>query len=358
MSPLRAPSDDELETVVVQLTGARSLPVSILRQVGRAFRVRADSPFHLEIHRRKLPNASVADFTVSEMALRRLPFSRPDAAHLLVVREGVIVLDSTMGERHTLTAGDMCIVTRWSDYDLSCLKPARVTHLLFSESRLRDRGVRLRADRVLIAAPPSLREPIVALVGSVVDREWMSTATSLRVIDRALEDLAVGLLLERGDTGDEHDEQRAVLRAKALEEIAERHRDRALAPALLAKYLGVSLRHLQRAFEHSGSTIADQIASRRTMSAADLLASPHGRTLTVSEIARASGFASAFELRSAFRARFGQLPSDYRVRGIVAPASEDSRANRESDGPDEAIVETGAALLGTPTNARDPRLPA
>jgi AraC-like DNA-binding protein len=313
LGPWRAPSDTETEQVVGQLTGARSLPVAVLRQVAKAFRVRTDVPYDLTIDRRRLPNASVADFSVTAMILRRLPFSRPNAAHIVIVRRGVIQLESRTGDVTILSAGDMCVVTQWSDYELQCVENADVTHLLFAESRLRARGVQLRGDRIVVDSASALRDPIVALVGSIVARDWSPTPSAVRHVDRALEDLVVGLLLERGDSTDQHEEQRAVLRARAIDEIASRHRDRDLNPSVLAKYLGVSLRHLQRAFEHSGTSAADQIALRRAASAAELLTASDARALTVSEVARVCGFGSPFELRSALRARYGKLPSAFRA---------------------------------------------
>ena len=98
---------------------------------------------------------------------------------------------------------------------------------------------------------------------------------------------AIAYLAESDDHELDRADLRAQLRRRSVEEISLRHRDAALNPAALARHLGVSLRHLQRAYEGSGTTISDQILHHRTE--------------------------SAYELRSAVRSKLGMLPTELRA---------------------------------------------
>ncbi|WBM80315.1 helix-turn-helix domain-containing protein [Cryobacterium breve] len=92
----------------------------------------------------------------------------------------------------------------------------------------------------------------------------------------------------------------------------------------------MSLRHLQRAFEGGGSTVAAEISRCRAESAAQLLLAPRTAGLTIADIATRSGYTSAFELRAGFRARYGVLPSQFRGGGMALPAT---RASGRAESP-------------------------
>ncbi|HEV7948988.1 MAG TPA: helix-turn-helix transcriptional regulator [Glaciihabitans sp.] len=193
------------------------------------------------------------------------------------------------------------------------------------QGRLLDRGVRLRGERMLPREGTSLGGPLRAFALSLFDSAWAPTKIGSAVAERTIEDLVVGMFLEFDDTAIDVDDLRAALRARAVSQIDEKHRDINLTPTRIAEQLGVSLRHLQRAFEHSGTSLTATICHRRTESAAMLLTAPGSRGLTMTEIAAHSGFASSFELRAAFRSQFGVLPSEFRRdrsswQGSSAPA--------------------------------------
>ncbi|MEC5149748.1 helix-turn-helix domain-containing protein [Cryobacterium sp. GrIS_2_6] len=149
----------------------------------------------------------------------------------------------------------------------------------------------------------SLAAPMLVLALAVVEAAWTPTTIGVSVTERTIEDLVVGLFLQgEGDAMDSA-ELRAGLRMRAVAHIAARHRNRDLSPAVVAAQLGASLRHLQRAFEDGGSTVASEISRCRAESAARLLLAPRTAGLTIADIATRSGHTSAFEVRAGFRVR-------------------------------------------------------
>lgn len=89
-----------------------------------------------------------------------------------------------------------------------------------------------------------------------------------------------------------------------------------LRPALMARRVGISTRHLERLFRrHTGRSPLQMLVEMRLSRAYALLAETD---LPVSEVALAAGFSSAQSFSRRFRDRYGVLPRDYR-RSWVAP---------------------------------------
>lgn len=327
----------DVQRALEQIKGGVRLPEAALAGVARAFQVRG--PVRLEVDRTVLGSTAVALISMSAMRVRDLPFARAHTVHLAFVLEGLVTMRPRDGVPVDLGPGDVSLISNWALFDVECRDETRVLHILMSESILRERGVRVRAARFRLEGPRTLGAPLRALALALVDPTWTPSAPAARAAERGLEDLAVAFLLEAEDSHFDHEDLRAQLRRRALDEVAARHRDATLTPRVLAGALGVSLRHLQRGFEGTGTTIAHHITRHRARSAAELLASPGADALTVAEVARATGFGSAFELRSAFRAQYGMLPSDYRAqRSSLAPGGGDSRASDAESVATDTIV--------------------
>ena len=200
---------------------------------------------------------------------------------------------------------------------LESLAPTRWVHVLVATSRLRERGVPVRAGRCEKRGG-ALAGPVAAFASALAEGPEDAGPVSDVVAARVLENLVVAVYGEAHEEADPRPERRRRVRRAAIDLIDECFSDVLLTPAAVAAGVGVSLRHLQRCFEGSGTTIAKEVSNRRTENAFMLLTAPASRALTVSEVARRSGFSSAFELRSRVRARFGVPPSELRPSGPSA----------------------------------------
>lgn len=330
----------DVATALTEVKGTRPLPRPLLEAVAQALQVRDDRPVQLAVQRRQLGAIGVVGMTMSAIRVSGLEPYRSNTVHIGFVLKGSVTMTPREGTAHTLVVGEAFMITNWSAFDVVSGDDTHVLHILIGDARLRERGVRVRAARFRLEGPRSLVSPVLALCLAVIEPDWEPTASAVRVSERAMEDLVVGLLMEIEDHDLDQRDLRAQLRRRTLEEIALRHHDPALSPVTLSKQLGVSLRHLQRGFENSGTTVAEQIARHRAESAAMLLSAPGGTALTVAEVARAAGFSSAYELRSALRAHFGVLPTQIRgtATGIIAPEGEQFRADASSPRGRGAIV--------------------
>ncbi|MHA7238692.1 helix-turn-helix transcriptional regulator [Arthrobacter sp. TMS1-12-1] len=210
--------------------------------------------------------------------------------------------------------GEVVILTEPVGVVVESRAPARWVHVLVPTARLQERGVPVRAgscekrDGALVA-------PVAAFAAALVDGPEDPGAVGDIIAARVLENLVVAVCGDPHDGAGPRLEQRRRVRRAAINLIDESFSDALLTPAAIAEGVGVSLRQLQRCFEGSGTTIATEIGNRRTENARMLLAAPASRELTVTEVARRSGFSSAFELRSRVRARYGVPPSELRHPG-------------------------------------------
>jgi AraC-like DNA-binding protein len=136
--------------------------------------------------------------------------------------------------------------------------------------------------------------------------------------ETAVQTLAQLALAARGlaEMRDEHG--RAAIRNARLEEarqLIDRHLQRPdLAPATLAKMMGISVRHVHMLFEPTGTTCARYVVARRLERARLLLSQSAARP--VGDVALACGFDSLSTFYRTFRSAYGMSPNDFRQTTI------------------------------------------
>lgn len=106
---------------------------------------------------------------------------------------------------------------------------------------------------------------------------------------------------------------RAGLRYLALDIMAAQYHQIDLTPALVARSLGLSVRHLHMLFEDAENTFSRTLALMRVGEAQRLLATQP--ELTISQVAYASGFESLATFYRVFRNVYGMAPGDARQLG-------------------------------------------
>ncbi|MFI0356059.1 helix-turn-helix domain-containing protein [Actinomadura sp. 9N407] len=93
-----------------------------------------------------------------------------------------------------------------------------------------------------------------------------------------------------------------------------------LTGATVAHRLGWSLRQVQLALQHAGTTPRELIREERLRLVRDRLRSPRHRHRPITELAHASGFSSASALSTAFRHRYGVSPRELRAAAFGEPS--------------------------------------
>lgn len=84
----------------------------------------------------------------------------------------------------------------------------------------------------------------------------------------------------------------------------------------VAREIGVSSRHLTRLFVEVGSTPGRFIMERRMQRAAELLADPSARHLTIAQVGELVGLPQAAHFSRNFKEHFGSTPSQWRAESV------------------------------------------
>lgn len=304
-------------------------PEETLADVGRNLWVPRGRPFHYRDRKRTVGDISLMETDQSAFrSVHRKDVDEDGMLSIGVVTAGQTQIDGADRGSVVVPVGGAYVLRTWSAWDIEVGEHTQGTVVRIPEQRLRERGIRVRPDRVRLDSATSLAGPLSSFVSSVLRPGWRPSAVGEKAVERAVEDLVVGMLLETDGYAMDSQDLTVGLCARAADIISSRHRDSNLTPAAVAGLLGVSLRHLQRAHEQNGTTIASLIATERARSAALLLAAPGAMNQALSEVAHRSGFGSTFELRNQFRSVYGVLPSQYRadvaVRTAVAEPPSDT----------------------------------
>ena len=170
----------------------------------------------------------------------------------------------------------------------------------------------LRTTRVRSCALIAAHTPVAVLAHGLVREAARQEGLGL-VESEATLDALVSLLRPAlaSNEGDDDPHARLFRRAQAF---IERHIcETELCPELIAREIGVSLRGLYRLFARHQLVVAQYIRNRRLDLCAEALRHGAGE-LKLSALGYDFGFSDASYFSSAFKARFGVAPGEYRKR--------------------------------------------
>lgn len=159
---------------------------------------------------------------------------------------------------------------------------------------------------------------IAAMVTSTMTSIWQHVESLDDLAAQSAETALVTLLAAAaGDTTDQRGRSRdvldAALRASVNRYVATNLHQADLAATPVAGHFGISVRKLHGLYSETDRTFAQTVMTARVEACArDLTAGAGQRTLT--DTAARWGFADLSHMNRVFRARYGCLPSEYRVR--------------------------------------------
>jgi AraC-like DNA-binding protein len=173
----------------------------------------------------------------------------------------------------------------------------------------------IRPDKALSIQPLSVDSAMGALFASYFD-SFIAQAPHLSgaAADIALQTLVQLALVTRGLASPQDESGRDAIRAgqrEAVRRFIERNLPRAdLAPAGVARALGISVRQLHLLFEPTGTTFSRYLLTRRLERARQSLALHPQRSIL--DVALDCGIESTTVFYRGFRNAFGMAPGDYR----------------------------------------------
>jgi AraC-like DNA-binding protein len=270
----------------------------------------------------RLIRANVGDlrfveFTSDAAVVRhsRAHIARSSVAHFLVrlqlASESVC---SQGGEDVRLRVGDFLLCDTARPYQLAFNQPASILTLRIEKSVLQRY---VGAPDHLVQVPVSGSSGAGALASRLIREIWKASDVAL---EPAVAPWCANVVLEliasayagvdRGKV--DRSCLASALRLRIMDFIDRSLRDPDLSPALVAKALKITSRHVHRLFAQQGATVTRYIQERRLEKCRTALADPLLAGLSVTHVCSEYGFRSLPHFSRLFRAAYGMSPRDYR----------------------------------------------
>lgn len=251
---------------------------------------------------------------------RVVPTGGTPLVHSVLVAAGTVSIAPTLDarRRHRVDAGRGLFLRSRSDHVVAWSDDAEVIVVSAAEEVVAAFGAPIdENDGPLFAGDSALVTPATAYFRSLLSGAARPGRVATYALSRLAEEMIGSLFLERASVGAGPVKVQPSLYRRALALIASRRADPDLTVPSLAAELAVSPRHLQRAFSEQSTSPTEEIRRLRVELAVQLLTEARYDVLSIEEVSRYAGFASADDLRRAFRLQ-GEL-SPTRVRAERHP---------------------------------------
>ncbi|MEH3088410.1 MAG: helix-turn-helix domain-containing protein [Microbacterium arborescens] len=262
-------------------------------------------------------------------AERVVPSAGPRVVHSVLVSAGSLSVAPTHDSRHRyrVDAGRGLFMSSRSDHLLAWSDAAQVVVVSAPEEVVAAFGAPVdEAEGPLFAGDSALVPPATAYFRALLAQAAAPDRVATYAMSRLSEEMLGSLFLERASIGAGPVKVQPSLYRRALALIASQRADPMLSVTTLASELAVSVRHLQRAFAEQNTSPTEEVRRLRVELALQLLTESRYDVLSIDEVAGYAGFASADDLRRAFRLQGEASPT--RVRAQRRPGRADRRGLR------------------------------
>nr|WP_315268854.1 helix-turn-helix domain-containing protein [Microbacterium lemovicicum] len=238
---------------------------------------------------------------------------RTDVARTTVMifaTEGRVALSPDLLDADEPAVGVLIHSTQQADIHWS--EDARATVVWLDTDNVVDASVPEAPSPFALAGTP-LNHGMLTFASSVARRAEVQTRVSSYLVERLLVEMAYGVLLERVETEPPSLQSgRPSHRARMLLLLNRADPDYGVED--LARDLHMSMRNLQRLFAREGTSPAAALRALRLELAQSLLGDTQYDALSITEIARHSGFSNTAAMRRAFQAHGAKSPAELRSR--------------------------------------------
>lgn len=266
--------------------------------------------FHGAIQEHQRGAIRLSEVEVSEASLyrsdREVNAGSNDHFYAVFQLEGQCLLEQE-NQRVALDRGDITLVDASRASVLTYPGHSRQLSLILPR-QVMERG--LRFTQVACGRRIAAQTPLAVLARSLIREACQQRQWELNESEAALDALVTLLSPALGQSGQDNHER---LFKKAVAFIdAHLHEDE-LCPDWIAKVVGTSTRGLYRLFSRRGLGVAQYIRNRRLDVCAERLRGLQ-QDAKLSSLGLECGFSDATHFFTAFKARFGQSPGEYRKR--------------------------------------------
>jgi AraC-like DNA-binding protein len=277
-----------------------------------------DGAFHAEANVRELPGLGIGSWACSNLRIARprtLLHDGKDDFVLTMITSGHVSA-SQRGREIELGPGQAVLMTTAEACDLAATpSPSRFFGLRLPRKSLTSLGS--DPEDVMMRALSANTEAVRLLafyVRELDDGYQLATPELIGAVVTHLTDLGALIIgANRDGTAVAEDRGLAVARLAAVKADISRNLGFDLTLPAVAARLKLTPRHVQRLFEHAGSTFSEFVLDQRLARAHRLLTDPRRIDSTIGTIAFESGFGDLSYFNRTFRRHYGATPSEIRV---------------------------------------------
>ncbi len=296
-------------------------------------------PFHGSISRRRLADLEMTLFSSSAVSFNKYPVANSNSGN-----RACIVITQLQGLRRycqngkttILKKGDATLIDSGVPWSSDCPGDCARLYLripqVLIESQLRFNEF---AFATRISGDSGLGAILYRLSTSLFEQaESLSMVEGVSAMEGYLRILAACL---RGDNAQTAANPVLELSTRITNYIETHLTESTLGPVEIATALGISVRHVHRAFSNQESTVADWIRTRRLKHCQSDLCNPRLQAKSITEIAFYWGFNDSAHFSHAFKKQFRICPRTFRSRvisGLPVPAD----ANGMHNSPEQSAI--------------------
>jgi AraC-like DNA-binding protein len=277
-----------------------------------------DGAFHAEANVRELPGLGIGSWACSNLRIARpraLLHDGKDDFVLTMITSGHVIASQRSREIE-LGPGQAVLMTTAEAGDMVATpSPSRFFGLRLPRKALTALGSdpEEMMMRALSANTEALRL-LAFYVRELDDGYQLATPELIGAVVTHLTDLGALIIgANRDGTAVAEDRGLAVARLAAIKADISRNLGFDLTLPAVAARLKLTPRHVQRLFEHAGSTFSEFVLDQRLARAHRLLTDPRRIDSTIGTIAFESGFGDLSYFNRTFRRHYGATPSEIRV---------------------------------------------
>lgn len=277
-----------------------------------------DGAFHAEANVRELPGLGIGSWACSNLRIARprtLLHDGKDDFVLTMITSGHVSA-SQRGREIELGPGQAVLMTVAEACDMVATpSPSRFFGLRLPRKSLTALGS--NPEDMMMRALSANTEAVRLLafyVRELDDGYQLATPELIGAVVTHLTDLGALIIgANRDGTAVAEDRGLAVARLAAVKADISRNLGFDLTLPAVAARLKLTPRHVQRLFEHGGSTFSEFVLDQRLARAHRLLTDPRRIDSTIGTIAFESGFGDLSYFNRTFRRHYGATPSEIRV---------------------------------------------
>lgn len=255
---------------------------------------------------------TISKFRLSALSIERVRVPDERFLHFLFPVKGTAQIQEVSGDSLRIGQQSGYLLLGGTQYHYHSLTPFSSYVVSLRAAEFRELLPDTVKQLTQFTSESTLLEPVRAFLVELHHQSTPPIGIARYATERIIHELLSALILDTLGFSGPINGANDYLRERASAYIADWKNNPSLQISDIASELNVSVRHLQRVFQESGTTVSREIRRQRANSAQSILAQSKYDVLSVEQIAKLTGFSDSKDLRRALARFHGTTPREIR----------------------------------------------